>query len=395
MSSVRILATVAWLGLRTLPQRWGASASAGFGIALVVAVLVGVLSIAEGFDRVLATTGADDTILVMRGGTDTEMNSLLTLEDTRVISNLPGIRRGEAGVDASREVLVLLDLPRKGTGKPSNISIRGVEPAAFRVRPQVRVVAGRAFTPGRNEILAGVGVARSVEGVAIGRRLEFGGATWEIVGLFEAGGTVPESELWCDVRVLQPAYKRGNLFQSVYARLESARDLPRVLEFADGDPRLDVDIRSERAYYESQSRQLSSLIRGLGYAVAALMAIGAVFGAINTLYSAVAARAREIATLRALGFGAAPVVFGLLAEAMTIAAAGGLAGAGAARLALDGFRTSTLNFNSFSQVAFAFEVTPGLMLQGVVIALFIGLFGGALPAWRAARVPVAEALRRA
>jgi putative ABC transport system permease protein len=387
------VAVVALVNLGSLPQRWGASVSAAAGVAGVVAVLVAVLSIGEGFRSTLATTGSLDSAIVLRGGTDTEMNSYLTLDDTRIVADAPGILRGADGPVASSELFVIVDIPKLSTGTDANVPLRGVQPAAFDVRRNVRIVAGRRFEPGRNEILAGLGAVGQFAGLDVGRRLRWGENEWTVVGHFTSDGTLSESELWCDVHVLQPAYRRGNSFQSVYVRLSSAAAFGPFKDALTSDPRLDVKVMRERDYYSEQAETLHRIITGLGFFIAVLMGVGAVFGALNTMYSAVAARTREIATLRAIGFRAGPVVLSVLAESLVLALAGGLIGGLAAYLTFHGYRAATLNWDSFSQVAFAFRITPRLLAQGLAAALVMGLVGGLFPAWRAARLPVAAALR--
>ncbi len=379
--------------LRTVPQRLGASLAAAVGVAGVVAVMVAMLSIAEGFRATLARTGSLDTALVMRSGTDSEMSSVLSLDQTRIVTDAPGVRRSADGPLASAELFVIVDLPKRSTGTEANVPLRGVQPAAFAVRDRLRVVQGRRFEAGRNEIIAGVGAAREFAGLELGRTLRWGDNEWTVVGLFEAGGGLTESELWCDVSVLQPAYRRGTRFQSVYAKLESVGAFDEFKDALTADARLQVKVLREPDYYVQQSEILHKIITGLGTLITLLMGIGAVFGAINTMYSAVAGRVREIATLRALGFGGAPVVAAVLAESLALATLGGLFGGSGAYLVFNGYRAATLNWSSFSQVVFAFEVTPRLMIQGLLAALAMGLLGGLFPAIRAARVPVAAALR--
>jgi len=385
-------AVVTSMYLRTIPQRLGASLTAAVGVAGVVGVMVSVLSIAEGFETTLARTGSPDNATVMRSGADSEMSSALTLDQTRIIADAPGVRRTDNGPVASAELYVIVDLPMRSTGTEANVPLRGVQPAAFEVRERVRVVQGRSFEPGRNEILAGVGASRQFAGIDLGGTLRFGDNEWTVVGLFESGGSLNESELWCDVNVLQPAYRR-TLFQSVYAKLESAAAFDAFKDALTTDPRLQVQVERESDYYAGQSELLHGVITGLGTLVAALMGIGAVFGAINTMYSAVAARSREIATLRALGFGAAPAVLAVLIESLLLALAGGVVGGVAAYAAFNGYQAATLNWSSFSQVVFAFEVTPKLLATGLAASLVMGLIGGLFPAIRTARIPVATALR--
>jgi putative ABC transport system permease protein len=385
---------VTWTNLRTLHQRLGASLAAMAGVAGVVAVMVTVLSIAEGFRQTLANTGDDATVIVMRGGTDTEMNSALEIESAKIIADAPGILRRDGRPLASAEIYVLVDRPKKGTGGDANVPLRGVQEAAFEIRPKVRIVEGRRFEPGRNEIIAGIGAAGAFEGLEVGSRLRLGNEDWTVVGNFEAGGTLPESELWADVKVLGPTYMRFTTVQSVYARLESAEAYTAFKDALTSDPRLDVLVDRESDYYAGQSEMLTTMIRVLGMFVALLMGVGALFGAINTMYSAVSTRSREIATLRALGFSGIPVALSVLSESLVLAAGGGAVGAACAFVTFNGFRAATLNWDTFSQVTFAFAVTPELMLQGVVYSLILGLIGGLFPALRAARRPVASALRQ-
>jgi putative ABC transport system permease protein len=387
------LLLVTLTNLRTLPQRAGPALAAAVGVAGVLVVMVSVLAIAEGFRGALATAGSPENAIVLRGGSNAEMNSWMLLEDVRVIADAPGIRRGPEGPLASAELFVMVDVPKRSTGTDANVPLRGVQPAAFDVRGDVRIVEGRRFEPGRNEIIVGVGAAGEFEGLEIGNTLHWDDSRWTVVGLFSSGGSLWESELWCDVGVLQPAFRRGNSFQAVYTKLERPEAFETFKDALTTDPRLDVMVERETDYFIEQSAMLHGIITGLGFLVAGLMGVGAVFGAVNTMYSAVAARTREIATLRALGFGAGPVVLSVLVESMLLALAGGLVGGIAAYAAFNGYRAATLNWASFSQVTFAFTVTPEILATGLVWALLMGLLGGLLPAWRAARLPVAAALR--
>ena len=385
--------TMIALTLRTVPQRAGSSFVAVTGVAGVVVVFVAVLSIAEGFQAALAGAGSPDTAIVMRGGSDTELSSGLPLESTRVIKDAPGVRRSAEGVVASAELFVVVDVPKRSTGTPANVPLRGVEPAAFGVRDEVQIVEGRTFRPGTNEIIVGRSAVAQFAGIELGSTQRWGESTWEVVGIFEAGGTIAESEIWCDARVLQPAYRRGDSFQSVYARLESADAFDAFKDALTTDPRLDVMVEREEDYYLGQTQAVTAIITGIAGVIAFLMGIGAVFGAINTMYTAVAARTREIATLRALGFSSGPVVISVMAESVALAVAGGLLGGLVAYAGFNGYQTATINWQTFSQVAFAFRVTPALLVQGIAWAVVMGFFGGLFPAVRAARLPVATALR--
>lgn len=384
---------ISLFNLKNLPARWGPSLATVFGVAGVVLVFVGVLSIGVGFEKTMTSTGDPENVLVLRGGANDEMSSGLTLEMTKLVADKAGIARGEAGPLASAELYVIVDLPKRGPGTPANVPLRGVSPAAFEVRREFRIVDGRKFDRGKNEIIVGEAAREQFEGLELGSEQKWGENVWTVVGVFSTGGTVEDSEIWADAVVVQQAYNRGSTFQSVHARLEDAGYFKTFEEDLTSDPRLSVSVKRETEYWTSQSTGLVELVRILGGAIGALMGFGAVFAALNTMYTAVSARTREIATLRALGFGASPVVVSVLVEAVFLAAAGGLLGAGLSYELMNGVQTSTINWQTFSQVAFAFEVTPALMAGGFVYALVMGLVGGFFPAVRAARLPVATALR--
>jgi len=291
------------------------------------------------------------------------------------------------------ELFVVVTVPKKSTGTDANVPLRGIQPAAFDVRPEVRLVEGRRFTRGTNEIIVGRAASTQFAGLELGQTNRWGENSWTVVGIFEADGTISESEIWCDAAVLQPAYRRGNTFQSVMARLDSPNTFQAFKDALTADPRLDVQVERETDYYRSQSSQVRGIITGIGTVIAVLMGVGAVFGAVNTMYNAVATRTREIATLRALGFSPSSVVVSVLVESALLAVVGGVVGGGVAYAAFHGYQTATMNFQTFSQVAFTFTVTPALLVQGAVYALVMGLLGGLFPAVRAARLPIVTALR--
>lgn len=380
--------------LRSIPQRLGSSTVAVIGIAGVVVVFTAVLSIAEGFRAAMRGTGDPQTVIVLRSGSDTEMTSGLSGEDARLISEAPGIETGPHGAKASPELFVIIGHPLRRSGSDANVPLRGLTPVALEVRPAIAFVEGRMFRPGTTEIVVGRAASQQFSGLSIGSTVRSGENNWQVVGIFDAGGSVAESELWCDDKVLQSAYRRGNSYQSVYLRLQSVDSFQQLKDALTADPRLNVSVMREPDYYAQQSQVLQTVIRSIGFGIAGLMGLGAVFGAVNTMYSAVAARTREIATLRALGFGSTPVVFSVLVEALLLSIAGGLIGGLLAWAAFDGYQTATMNWQSFSQVAFAFRVTPELLLRGLTYAAIMGLLGGLLPALRAARVPVVSALRQ-
>jgi len=379
--------------LRSIPQRFGSSTVAVIGVAGVVIVFTAVLSIAEGFRAAMRGTGDPQTVIVLRSASDTEMTSGFSGEEARLISEAAGLEHGPDGVHASPELFVIVGHPLKRSGTDANVPLRGLSEGALKVRPQVRIVEGRMFHPGTNEIVVGRAASRQFSGLSVGSPVRWGDSSWQVVGIFDAGGSVAESELWCDAKVLQPAYRRGNSYQSVYARLESVDSFQAFKDALTTNPRLNVTVIREPDYYAQQSQVLQTVIRSIGFAIAGLMGLGAVFGALNTMYSAVANRTREIATLRALGFGSSPVVVSVLVEAVLLSLVGGLIGGGLAWAAFDGYQTATMNWQSFSQVAFAFAVTPSLLLRGLFYAVVMGLIGGLLPAVRAARLPVVNALR--
>lgn len=385
--------SVTRFGLMGIPQRVGSVAAAVFGVAGVVAVMVGVLSIANGFSRAMTASGSPDGVIVIRGGADGEMVSGLSREQTRLIADAPGLARSAAGPLASAELFVIINLPKRSTGTDANVPFRGVERAAFEVREQLKFVEGHAFEPGKNEVIVGVGAAKEFAGLDVGKTLKIGRYEWPIVGRFSVGGGSAESEIWTDASVLQAAYQRGDSFQSVHARLSSPGAFTTFKDALTADPRLNVKVLRQSEYYAEQSQAVTTLIRSLGLLVAVLMAVGAVFAALNTMYGSVSARTREIATLRALGFGSAAVVVAVLLESVLLALLGGSLGAVVAYFAFNGFQTATMNWQSFSQLTFAFLVTPELLVQGVIWATCIGIIGGLFPAWRAARLPIAGALR--
>jgi putative ABC transport system permease protein len=385
---------VTGVNLRSIRERAGSSVVAIIGIAGVVVVFVSVLSIAEGFRAAMTKAGDPERILVMRSGSDTEMTSGFSGEDARLIMDTAGILKGPNGPVASAELFVVVSHPKAATGTDANVPLRGVSPRVLDVRPEVRIVEGRMFESGRNEIIVGRAASRQFANLSVGSSVRWGENSWQVVGIFDANGSVAESELWCDARVLQPAYRRGNSYQSVYARLESVDGFQAVKDAMTADPRLRVTVLREQDYYAEQSRVLQTVIRTVGFIIAGLMGVGAIFGAVNTMYNAVASRTREIATLRALGFQSLPVVISVLVEAVILSLIGGVIGSLAAYLAFDGYQTATMNWQSFSQVAFAFAVTPALLMQAMVYATLMGLFGGLLPAWKAARMPVVTALRQ-
>jgi len=377
----------------SVPRRLGAVIATVIGIAGVVGVLVGILSMAVGFKAAMTASGSDDKAIILRSGADSEMVSGLDHEATRIIADVPGVARGSNGPLTSPELYVMINVPKRSTGTDANVPLRGVDPAAVQVRGNIKIMTGRMNEWGKSEVIAGVGAAQEFGGLEVGGTIKVGQSEWPVVGIFSAGGGSAESEIWTDGKLLQAAFNRGDTYQSVYVKLNSAGAFQQFKDSLSSDPRLNVKAARESDYFAEHSTTLTQLIDTLGILIAALMAIGAVFGALNTMYSAVAARTREIATLRALGFGSGAIVVSLMLESLALALAGGCLGGGLAWLAFNNFHTSTMNWQTFNQVAFAFRVTPGLLVRGMIWAAVIGLIGGLFPAIRAARLPIAAALR--
>jgi len=379
--------------VRSVFQRWSSAIVAVLGVAGTVGVFVAMLALAQGFRATLVASGSPLNAIVRRAGADSEMVSAIALEELRMIEDAAGVARDGRGPLASGEVVVIAAFPLKRTGTEANVQVRGVSPRVLDVRDNVRVSPGRFFQPGLAELIIGKSAIKTYEGFVLGNTVRFGGGTWKVVGIFDAGGSAFDSEIWCDANVLNEVYKRPtNIFQSVTVRLESASALTRFKDALTSDPRLSVVAERETDYYERQSRTLTDLIRILGFLVALVMGVGAVFAALNTMYSAVAERSREIATIRALGFRGRAIVFSFILESLFIAFLGGILGC-LAVLPMNGFTTGTINWQTFSHLAFAFRITPGLLVEGIVFALIMGLVGGVPPAVRAVRRPVAVALR--
>jgi putative ABC transport system permease protein len=384
---------VSALSVRTIPQRASSSAVAMVGIAGVVIVFVAVLSIGEGFRAAMADASAPDRAIVMRTGADSEMTSTLPGAEVQLIEQAPGLRRVNNRPIASAELYVLVDLNKRTTGTPANVPLRGIAADALEVRNETHIIDGRMFQFGTNEAIVGRAANRQFSGVDLGSEFMSGNLRLRVVGIFESNGSVGETEIWCDSHLIQGVYERGNSYQSVLAKLDSPAAFDTFKNWLTTNPQLNVQVQRESDYYAQQSQVMSSLIRGIGYTIALLMGVGAVFGAILTMYTAVSTRTREIATLRALGFNTTSVLISVLAESLALAAIGGVLGGLAAYFAFNGYQTSTMNFQTFSQVAFAFRVTQTLLIQGLSYALMMGLVGGLMPAIKAARLPIATALR--
>lgn len=389
---IRQILAITDMNLRSLPRRLGTAWVIVIGIAVTVAVMVSVLAMAEGFAQTLQGTARADRAIVIRAGSNAELSSTLSRENTLTIMDAPGVRKGPDGkLMASAEIVAIVALPQKSTGTDANVTLRGVGSGAAATRPEMHLVAGRMFQPALRELIAGRSAVTQFRGLEVGSHIAFHDSDWTVVGIFESGGDAHESELQGDIESVLSAYRR-NFFQSVTALLESSAAFERFKASLTTDPTLKVDVKRETDYYAEQSVQLSKLLNLLAYFVGGIMALGAVFGALNTMYSAVSTRVLEIATLRAIGFGATPIVVSLLLESLLLALLGSALGSAAAWLFFNGNTVNTLGAN-FTQIVFHLSVTPPLLLTGVVVALGIGLVGGLLPAVRAARLPIASALR--
>jgi putative ABC transport system permease protein len=379
--------------LRSVRQRWTSAIVAVLGIAGTVGVFVAMLSLAKGFKATVISSGAADNALVMRSGANTEIVAAVTLDELHVIEDSPGVARSAGGPLVTAESVVVVPFPQRSTGTDANVQVRGVSPKALEVRPRIKVIQGEFFRPGLAELVVGKAAAKTYNGLSLGSKIRFVGGDWTVVGIFDAGGTNFDSEVWCDGRVLrQVMHRPDDVFQSVTAHLTSPDALEEFRDSISSNPRMNVDVSREVDYYDKQSQTLTTLITVLGGLVAGIMGIGAIFGALNTMYSAVAERSREIATLRALGFGAASVVFSFMIEALLISLIGGALGC-LAVLPLNGLTTAVMNMQTFTQVAFGFRITAALLAWGLGFAVLMGVVGGFFPALRAARRPVAPALR--
>ena len=391
----QILAITA-MNVRSIPERWGPSLVIVIGLAGVVAVFTALLAMANGFSSTLQSAGRAENAIVLRGQSGAELNSGFGGDSVRLIALGLGIRKDADGRPlAAGEMMVITELQKKNDPDPqavANVTLRGVEAASFAIRPQLRITSGRRFESGKREVVVGAGIARQFAGTGLGDTLRMRGSDWTVVGHFEAGDA-NDSEIWVDLGTAQSSFNRGNGVSSVRVALESPAAIETLRAALAADPRLAVDVTAEQAYYSAQTKGVRQTIEALAFVITLIMGLGAIFAALNTMYAAVSARTREIATLRAIGFGGLPVMASVMVEAVLLSLVGGIVGAVAAYLLFNGLSVSTLSQASFTQVVFEFAVTPSLVLTGLVIAMAIGFVGGLLPAVRAARMQVTTALR--
>ena len=378
---------VALLNIKCIPSRWGASAVIVVGTAGVVGVLVLILSMAGGIEAVFGNTIDPERALVLRDGSTEEMSSQIAMAQVSIIRGMPEI------AVAAAELYAVADVEKRSTGTPANLVVRGVQPDSFETRPNLKITSGRSYATGRNEIIVGKGAHREFVGLDIGSQIEVRGTYWLVVGHFEDKGSATESEMWVDLPIAQAAFQRGGFATTMRIRLTGTEDLESLNRRMEDDPRLQHEALSEAEFYRKQSEVATQVIRVFGTVVVLIMAVGAIFAALNTMYSAVASRTYEIAILRAIGFRGLPVVTSVMMEAIVLSLTGGALGALIAYLAFDNFSVSTMNQKAFSQLSFSFEVTAEIMAYGLIWAVSLGLLGGLLPAIRAARLPVTDALR--
>ena len=391
-SSGRQTRSVIRIGIATIPQRLGSSAVVVVGIAGVVGVLVALLAMGAGFEQILKQTGADDTVIVLHSGAESEATSTLDNDTVGIISQAPQVLRGADGQPVvSGEQLIVASLPTRSTGLEASIALRGVGESAWILSRNLRFIEGRKFRPGLRELIVGKSTRDEFVGLRVGSTVSFDGQSWPIVGVFDSGDA-HNSEIWGDAQVIGSSYRRNGMVNSVMLRLTDASAIDALKTGIESDPRLKVSVQTTREYYSRQSESIAQIVGIVGTTIGAIMALGAIFGALNTTYAAVADRAREIATLRAIGFRTGPVILSVLLETMLLAVLGGAVGAGLTWLIFDGFTASTVGANS-SQVVFAFDVSRELLVSGLKWALAIGLIGGLLPALRAARMPIIAGLR--
>jgi putative ABC transport system permease protein len=379
---------------RSIRERWTSTIVAVLGIAGTVGVFIAMLSLARGFRATLVSSGSEDNALITRAGATSEMTSGVALDAVKIIQDAPGIARDADGPMLTAEAVLMAPIPLRSTGTDANVQLRGVSPNVLAIRRSVKIIEGRMFQPGLSEVIVGKNARSTYTGLTLGNTIWLGSQRWQVVGTFDAGGSAFDSEVWGDPHLLNAAYppRPETLSQSVTAHLASPAALQQLKDALTTDKRLNVDVTREIDYYSKQSTSMTRLITVLGGFVAGIMAVGAIFGALNTMYSAVAERGREIATMRALGFNSFNVILSFLFEALLISFVGGVLGC-LAVLPLNGLTTSTINFQTFSNLAFAFKITFDLLLMGVVFALVMGVLGGMPPAIRAASRPVATALR--
>ena len=393
MSWINQIIAVTVMNLKTVLERSGSSLVVVIGIAGSVAVMVSLLAMANGLNSTIASTGDEGRAIILREGSDQELSSGISMQDIKIIENSPGIKDLEGEPMIAGEIFTIIDLMKKGTDETSNLPLRGVQDMSFAIRPEFKIIEGVNFQPGTGQVIVGKGAADQYQGLNVGNEIDIRNSKWRVVGIFSTEGDVHESEVWADLTYTQGAFRRGASASVAIVRLEEKESLNDLGIFVENDPRLKLKVERQSDFYNNQSSGASSVINAFGYTVAVIMAIGALFAALNTMYSAVSTRLVEIGTLRAIGFQGSSVLCALMLESMILALFGGLLGSGIAYLVFNGYTVSTLAGGSFSQTSFAFTVTADIVRQGLILALVVGTFGGILPAWKASRQDITEALR--
>ena len=393
MSWLNQIIAVTVMNLKTVLERSGSSLVVVIGIAGSVAVMVSLLAMANGLNSTIASTGDEGRAIILREGSDQELSSGISMQDIKIIENSPGIKDLGGEPMIAGEIFTIIDLMKKGTDETSNLPLRGVQDMSFAIRPEFKIIEGVNFQPGTGQVIVGKGAADQYQGLNVGNEIDIRNSKWRVVGIFSTEGDVHESEVWADLTYTQGAFRRGASASVAIVRLEEKESLNDLGIFVENDPRLKLKVERQSDFYNNQSSGASSVINAFGYTVAVIMAIGALFASLNTMYSAVSTRLVEIGTLRAIGFQGSSVLCALMLESMILALFGGLLGSGIAYLVFNGYTVSTLAGGSFSQTSFAFTVTADIVRQGLILALVVGTFGGILPAWKASRQDITEALR--
>ena len=387
------ISAISLMNLRNIPARLGPSSVVVIGIGGVVTVLVALLAMAQGFQATMLGAGYDDRVIILRAGSNSEINGSITYEQAGIISNKPGIQKNSSGPLVAGESYVSVNINKRANESPANVPLRGVTENSFEVRPETRIVAGRNIEFGKFEVIVGAGAVDQFQGLEIGSSLSLRNTDWEVVGIFDTGGSIYDSEIWTDAVILNSVFGRGSTYSSMAVRLTSSQDFQQLQSALESDPRLTTKIQRESEFYGAQAEATNQLITGVGISVSSIMAIGAIFAVLNTMYSAVSVRSIEIATLRALGFGRVPIVCSVMIESMLLALIGGVLAGLLTYFFFNGFTASTIGTNT--QVAFEFMVTPELITTGILLASVLGLVGGLFPSIAAAKLPITVALRGA
>ncbi len=386
-SLIKQINAVIRMSISSLPQRMWMSLATLFAVAIVVAVLLAFLAMGNGFKQTVANSGSENIAIAMREGSQAELNSVIVRDQVKLLEEAPGVMQDEQGPFVSAELYVVVNGIKRSTQTEANLPLRGVSPRGSEMRESFEIVEGRMYEAGKNEIIVGKSILSQFSGFDLGDEVKLGQTVWNVVGVFDVAGSVFASELWTDAKVLQSQFRRGSSYQLMRMKLDSPTAIDQLKAFIKADPRLNIDVQTEKDYYSEQASQTSDVIFYLGWPLAIAMALGAMAGALNTMYTSVAQRATEIATLRAIGFSSIASFTGTLFESMVLSIVGGVIGTLAAFLFFDGMTGATLG-GSFTQIVFSFEISTDALINGISIAVFIGLIGGVFPAFRASRLPV-------